>query len=105
MRLKQGVMLKGLTVQGLVAMLIARDVMHRYGYECTVTSANDSKHSEASLHYQGKAIDVRSKDIRTQEEKRLILSEMRRDFGSEFDVLIEGEGTANEHFHIEWDPD
>ena len=73
--------------------------------ELTVTSINDSGHGVDSKHYKDMAIDLRSKSFP---------SAMKLDFvdkfahhlnilskGTKYTVLLEGLGTANEHFHIQ----
>jgi hypothetical protein len=37
-------------------------------YNATITSANDGLHSENSLHYKNKAIDIRIKDVNIDSE-------------------------------------
>ena len=70
--------------------------------DCIVTSINDSKHSRKSKHHIGMAFDLRSRHM-TDEDKGDILATMKRSLPG-FDVLLEGLGTPNEHFHIEYDP-
>lgn len=71
--------------------------------DCVITSASDGTHKIGSLHYQSKAIDIRSKPYPPDVKQRL-LQEMKHLFGIRYDILLEGEGTDNEHFHIEYDP-
>ena len=51
------------------------DLLNEDGYRYTITSANDKNHSQNSLHYKNKAIDVRIKDIGLKPEYRKILLE------------------------------
>lgn len=105
MRLKPGVKLDELTPQIVLAACIVRDCYKEVDPEasCTITSANDSRHSDRSLHYHGKGLDFRTHDVRFT-LKRVLLRRIQESLGNEFDVLLEGEGTANEHIHVEWDP-
>lgn len=105
MRLKHGVSLKDLAPQMALAAIVVRDVYAMLDPDatCTVTSVNDSKHSESSLHYKGCALDFRTHDFRG--DKQQLLHELREALGPEFDVLLEGEGTPNEHIHAELDVD
>ena len=104
MRLKHGASLKDLTPQMALAAIIVRDVYFDLdkGASCTITSVNDSKHSEHSLHYKGRALDIRTHDF--EGDKHQLLHELKEALGPEFDVVFEGEGTPNEHMHVEYDP-
>ncbi len=98
MILKKSVSLKGLQPQILVAVMVANEVYKKYGKDLVITSVNDSKHGEGSLHYKGFAIDTRifyfpkgvAKKVRDEIASRL---------GDEFDVVLE-----KDHIHIEYDP-
>ena len=73
------------------------------GMEPTITSANDSKHMENSLHYRNLAIDLRTKNL-----PKLVIKDILFALGSNlepigYDVLLEGLDTDKEHFHIEYD--
>jgi hypothetical protein len=104
MRLKPGVRLTGLTPQMALGAVIVRDVYAALdpGCSCTVTSGNDSKHSAASLHYDGKALDYRTHDFTG--DKQQLRQEVKAALGNDFDVVLEGVGTPNEHLHVEYDP-
>lgn len=68
--------------------------------EIVVTSLDDSKHRPGSEHYNGRAVDVRSKtlpgDADLEARKAMALS-----LGPDFRVILEDRQTQNEHFHIE----
>lgn len=99
MKLKPGVKLAGLSPQMALAAVIVQSV---YGSaSCTITSANDGKHSEKSLHYVGNALDFRTKDFFG--DKTMLVSAIRSALGSEFDVVFEDEGGVQEHVHVEYD--
>lgn len=101
--LKHGVKLAGLKPQAVLAIHIAEGVFRNFGEELVVTSCNDGKHSDTSLHYHGFAFDARSKELVC--DKQELLKELRARLGAEFDVLLEDLGGNNEHYHIEYDPD
>ena len=81
-----------------------------------VTSANDSKHSGHSLHYVGRALDIRYTGVRvggitprittaggSQEEEqnraaRFWVGRMQQQLGPDYDVVLEGN-----HIHVERD--
>ena len=65
-------------------------------YIPTITSGNDSKHSENSLHYKGLAIDVRSKDMKNP---KMVVKMLKKALDYELDIVLE-----SDHIHIEYDP-
>ena len=105
MKLKHGVRIADLTPQMALAAIVVREVYRDLdpGCSCTITSANDSKHSDKSLHYSGRALDFRTHDF-TGDKQQLLYS-LKEALGPEFDVLLEADGTPNQHIHIEWDTD
>jgi hypothetical protein len=99
-RLKQGVRLRDLSPQMALAAAI---VASCYGdFDCTITSANDSKHSARSYHYKGNALDFRTKDYAG--DKAALERRVREALGAEFDAILEALGQDNEHLHVEYDP-
>jgi hypothetical protein len=69
--------------------------------EIIITSINDSTHGSTSRHYRDEAIDIRSKNFPSREEKRWFREALQVALGSKFRVLLEVEGTPNEHFHCQ----
>lgn len=74
-----------------------------------VTSICDGKHSAKSYHRFGYAVDIRSKHIHTDTMKRSIAKECRRRLNGNgptklYDFVLEGLGSSNEHYHMEFDP-
>ncbi len=76
------------------------DDIHRYWVkrEAVITSARDGQHKSNSLHYQGKAIDLRISDMPPGRE-RDVVRELQRALGSDFDIVLE-----SDHIHLEYDP-
>lgn len=66
-----------------------------------ITSGNDRKHMDGSKHYSGKALDFRTKML-TAEQRRMIRDSAVKALGPEFTVLLEDEGGANEHLHVQY---
>lgn len=66
-----------------------------------ITAIADSVHSPNSRHYTNEALDLRSKNFRNREDKRIFRAELELFLGPFFRVLLESEGTPNEHFHIQ----
>lgn len=79
-------------------------VWGRYGRMATVTSGTDGIHSANSSHYDGLALDFRTKDIESINDKNAMISEVRASLGGDYFVLFEDEGLSNEHLHIEYRP-
>lgn len=102
MQLKPGVKLGGVCPELALAAVVVEATLREYG-PVVVTSVLDGTHSDGSLHYRGRAMDLRSKHIAAH-NKDLVLRALRVNLGSEFDVLLEGRGTENEHFHLEFQP-
>lgn len=109
MRLKPGVSLKGLTPQMALAAVIVRDVYFQKdpACSCTITSANDGKHGEGSLHSKDglcRALDFRTHDYRGGDVDKLAY-EIQQALGDEFDVVVEDLNGPNEHIHVEHQPE
>lgn len=90
----------------ITAHLLERDL----GYEAIITSGKDGKHSENSLHYEGRAADFRTwtsptsgKQI-SQQEKLSIVENIHNVLNAHFygravfDVIAE-----STHIHVELD--
>lgn len=67
-----------------------------------ITSANDSRHGDDSLHYKNRAFDLRIYNITglVQFEAELWAERLALALGEDYDVVKE-----KDHIHIEWDPD
>lgn len=63
-----------------------------------ITSAHDGTHSDASLHDDGLALDLRVWGFTEAEAKRAT-AEIQRRLGDRWDVVYE-----ETHIHIEYDP-
>lgn len=65
------------------------------GYEITITSGVDGKHSDGSAHYTGKAFDLRTKDFPAS--TKLWAERIQKALGSYYFVLVE-----SDHLHIQY---
>ena len=76
----------------------AADVIHP---GLVVTSLRDGTHKAGSLHYAGRAADLRTKDLTPEGEQAFwkVLKDWLTPYG--FDVILE---TTPRHIHIEYDP-
>ena len=98
MNIKPGVKLRGIRVEIAMAVLSAMDAYAQFGKEVTVTSVNDGVHGVGSLHFQGAAVDLRTRHL-TEDEIETVVTEMRNGLGKEFDVVLE-----SDHIHCEFQP-
>ena len=69
-----------------------------------ITSGNDSRHMNGSLHYSDRALDFRGNNI-SLEQGRSFQNEVRRILGDRYDVAFETfTNRSNNHLHVEFDP-
>jgi len=94
---------KRLTPELLLGMMIVGEVIKEAGAEFVITSMNDSHHGPGSLHYSGQAVDFRSHEFH---EADIALDQMRSAlaYHKDYDLILEGRGSPNEHFHLEYQP-
>lgn len=71
-----------------------------------ITSGNDGRHSRGSLHYADRGLDFRGNNI-SDAQGRALANEVRRLLGPGYDVIFETfpDNPANDHLHVEFDPD
>jgi len=67
-----------------------------------ITSANDSKHREGSLHYQDLALDIRIRHLNKSEIDPLMdfLNSKLNNGRKRYDVILE-----SDHIHLGYDPE
>lgn len=71
----------------------------KFGYKLTITSGRDGKHKDLSLHYIGKAVDIRTHDWPFQVTALYsICVDILSQLDYKFDVVLE-----KTHIHIEYD--
>ena len=98
MKLKEGVNLEGVAWQMFKAAVIAEAVFAKYGSELVITSANDGKHGDHTLHHKGLALDIRTWHIAGREGP--VIEDLKRELGDAYDVVLE-----SDHIHLEYDPE
>ena len=97
MRTKQGVSVRGVAPELVFASLICESVFNEAGQKFTLTSVCDGRHKVNSLHYVGKAFDIRVYDLRGI-SSYVMASRLQEALGSEFQVIVEPD-----HIHVEFD--
>jgi len=101
MFIKEGVKLKGVQPETVLAMGVCDAVYKQMGFpsgEVTITSVMDGQHMPGSLHYKGLAFDFRTRDLQDWEKDTLVKN-LRLRLGLEYDVVLEPD-----HGHVEFDP-
>lgn len=103
--LKANVDLSQIKPQILVGLQILLPIFQAAGVPLFVTSGCDGTHHAGSLHAYGYAFDLRSatKYGKDSAVDVSLLEQGRDALNGQFDFIIEGEGTENVHFHLEWD--
>lgn len=78
----------------------AEKVYGEFGLVLVITCGLDGLHSAGSVHYYGKAVDLRSRDPEgvqlPSETKEKLASKLRSVLGCCFDVVVE-----KDHIHVE----
>jgi len=99
MRLKTGVSIKNISPQMVIACMVAKDLYDTLDQEFVITSGCDGNHIQDSLHYVGKAVDIRTREFPTEGQCKAVANEIGVRLGKEFDVIYH-----KNHIHIEYDP-
>jgi hypothetical protein len=97
MKLKEGVNLQDVSWRMFHAAVIAESVYRKYGVELVITSANDGKHGDKTLHHKGLALDLRTWTLGGREMQ--VTTELAKALGNDYDVVLE-----KDHIHMEYDP-
>ena len=100
MNLKKGVSIQLIQPQIILALIIANEIWKELGQDLVITAGNEysDKHSITSYHYQGLAVDLRTRYFAAH-EKLTAFQNLKRNLGESFDVVFHPT-----HIHIEFDP-
>ena len=97
--IKPGVDLRGLVPQMVLAYCIAQAIYQdQAGVSCVITSGGDGTHGPNSLHYKGKALDLRTNNLRPDQVHPVYVA-LKAALGAQYDVVLEAT-----HVHCEFDP-
>ncbi len=98
MKIKPGVRILGIRPEILLALMIAESLFNKENVELVITAAIDGKHSRASLHYTGAAVDLRIRHLPLGGAEK-IYGDLISALGSDYDVVLE-----KSHIHVEFQP-
>ena len=107
LKFKIGVNTAHVTPEMVLANQVVCSLFEHYNLDCIITSMHDGTHGANSLHSRDgkcRAIDYRTKHIPNAVTKTMLLDDIREALGSNYDVVFEHEGEANEHLHVELGP-
>lgn len=82
-------------------LIAAADCFSAIGADCTITSGNDGTHMTGSKHYSDAALDFRIHLVLPAQHK-LLAESIRAALGPDYFVLLESDGTPNEHIHVQY---
>lgn len=99
MQLKEGVIFN-LGAPMLRALPVIEEACYIFDVEPWITSGSDGEHMEGSLHYDKRAIDIRSRDLHLF--RIPFVKYLKLHLGPGYDVI--DEHIVKAHIHIEWDP-
>jgi len=96
--LKPGVIFEDIDSRIIETLPIVDKTYLKFGFNGVITSARDGKHMPTSLHYKGRALDLRTFFFSPLQRQEFHW-ELQNALGSDFDVLLE-----KDHIHYEFDP-
>ena len=84
-----------LAPQLIMVLPVIDQIYHdEYNTELVITSGKDGIHGKGSLHYEGKAVDLRTWNVIAS-----LVSRLQAALGPNFDVVLE-----KDHIHVEYQP-
>jgi hypothetical protein len=105
MKIKEGASLQGLDIRMRPVLIVANQIWRVHGQELVITSGTDGAHSAGSLHYYGRAVDLRIRDFDAQTVSLVFvalkkeLDDLGNKYISYYDVV-----QHKTHIHAEYDP-
>lgn len=97
---------KDLAPQLVLAMIAIKEIYdHTFppnvlqAYPFVITSLNDNKHMQGSLHYEGRAFDLRIWAFqKNQDALKNFIAQCKKALGVGYDIVLE-----STHIHVEYD--
>ena len=104
LKFKSGVRVgRGPAPQLLLALMVANEVYAEHGANCVITSLDDGQHRATSDHYQGRAADLRVKNLSEGQAGEIydeLYYRLTDSLGPEYLVLFESRGEPQAHIHL-----
>lgn len=101
---KDGVSAEGLSGEIWHAAYLCEPSFRVYGLDLIVTCGRGGKHSvRRSAHYNGNAMDWRSKHL-PPEERVAVLLEIKHILGENYVAILESPDEPYQHFHVHYAP-
>jgi len=93
--------IKGIQPEILFAVLVAQSIWVAMfpDIPLVITSITDGKHGDDSLHYEGQAIDLRTRNLPNDNSAKLAGHKLNECLGKDYDITIH-----KTHIHIEYQP-
>jgi len=91
---------KGIQPEILFAVMVAQSVWVALfpNVPLVITSITDGKHGDDSLHYEGQAIDLRTRNLPNENSAKIAGHQLKECLGKDYDIVIH-----STHIHIEYD--
>jgi hypothetical protein len=86
----------------IAVMIRAAEIFDNHGAPAYITSGNDSEHMPGSRHYDGKALDFRTKHLKGAGRAFAVRDKLRVALGPQFTVILENFAEENEHLHVQY---
>lgn len=82
-----------------VMIQITMQVFAEHGKDAIITGCLEGRHSRKSEHYQGNALDWRTRHLDSEQEAHEITATIQTRLGKDFVVIFEAD-----HIHTHWQP-
>ena len=108
MQVKEGAKIDKTSSNMMYAALIIDSICTDMGIGCVITSGDEGKagdgvHKRTSRHYDGEAMDFRTRElnyVKSKDFESRVRVRLDKDFPFQYDVVLE-----TDHLHVEHDPE
>lgn len=97
MWVKNGISFEKLQACMFAAIIVANEFCKENEKACMITSGNDGQHMANSLHYIGRALDFRTREMDEALQFKFV-QYMRERLDTCYDIVLE-----KDHLHVEYD--
>jgi len=99
MKIKKGANIQGLNIKMRRVLVAADKIWGELGQELVITSGLEGEHSAGSLHYYGRAVDMRTRYF-DNATKKLAHRTLSDELDDRYNIIVHPS-----HIHVEYDPD